>query len=462
MKMRIVSRVTTTVLAVTVNLLNGNNIAVEGSSLGVMSFNKDIALDSAFGKKLLKQARRVAESESEIEHGRELEAYGNVDTSWLPEYALKVQGCSHVTTWNDEADDEADGKLKTKRLIKFRLCPADQCNSDNAYGCRGDSYGDYIVDLDIFLINYWEWLQDDLSSKCQEYAWKKCDCYDDDNKDDKFDQNQCEFQCWYKTGKTECYIDYTADDDQDGFQLDNYLECSAWKPPGYNGRKLEEAEAAEEEVEEEVEEEEEEDDDYIEADSSKLYYIGPHCQGSSNIYMGLFTDDTCSTLADKYGGAKTYKALTGNNLPYSGDETLVQKQCLSCASENAYYQNQARMFCKGSYLSAGKCETHLKTDNPNVSGCNFINGISYIEQFAGKTRFNPFSYIFSWVDDYPTVFMYLLGCTFAVSTVYAVMMKNRLKNTIHEREKSKEIAFNAAQVESHYTDVKVKDAFLAM
>jgi len=441
--------------------------SASASPLGVMSFNSDIAMDSTLGQKLLKEARR-AETEVDPQQQRELEAYGSVDTSWLPDYALKVQGCSHVTTWNDAADDEADGKLTTKRLIKFRLCPADSCNSGNAYGCRGDSsYGDYILDLDIFLINYWEWLQDDIEDKCQEYAWKTCDCYDDDNKDDKFDQSQCEFQCWYKTGKTECYIDYTADDDGQGFQLDNYLECNAWKPPGYGGnrRKMEEEEAeeaVEEEQEEEEEEEEQNDDDNFEADGSRMYYMGPHCQGSSNIYMGLFTDDTCTTLADNYGGAKTYKALTGNDLPYSGDNVLVQKQCLSCAEDNGYYQNQARMFCKGSYVSAGKCEKHLNTANPNVAGCNFINGISYIEQFAKKKRFNPFSYIFSWVDDYPKVFMYLLGATFAASTVYAVMMKKRLKSTFDEREKSKEIAFNAAQVESHYTDVKVKDAFLAM
>jgi len=269
-----------------------------------LAFNNDeISMNSSLGQKLVKAARKLETEEEEKsaknsggeEVGRELEAYQGMDVSWLPNYSLKVQGCSHVTSWNDYAEDVNDVKLRTKRLLRFRLCPSDNCYDDSSYGCTNGSYGDYVVDLDLFLENYLEWIQEDLSNKCQEYAWKQCNCYDDGNKDDNFDQDQCEFQCWYKNGKSECYVDYTQDDDGDGFQLDNYMTCSAWYPPGYNGRRLDE-EA------EEDEEEEEEQDDLFEFRNDRVYYLGPHCSDSSNVYLGLFIDDTCSTSADNNGG----------------------------------------------------------------------------------------------------------------------------------------------------------------
>ena len=373
-------------------------------------------MDSSLGKKLLKTARKV---EGTGNTDRDLEAYGGMDLSWIPNYSLKVQGCSHVTTWNGGADDGLDVKLMTKRLVKFRMCPTDDCSDSSAYGCNGESYGDYIVGLEVFLENYLEWLQDDLYKRCQEYAWYTCNCYDDDNKDDRFDQSQCEFQCWYKTGKQECYVDYTQDDDANGFQLDNYMQCSPWYPPGYNGRKLEEEE-------EEVEEEVQDDDDNFYVSNDRIYYLGPHCGDSTNIYMGLFTDETCTTFADNTNyGAKAYKMLTGNELPYSiNDKELVQKQCLNCASQDDD-QNAVEMVCQGSYVSSAKCENHLGQKYPNNAGCNFINGVNYVEQYAKKKIFNPFAYIYSWVDDYPDFFMIFLGSIFGFSVVYALLMKRR-------------------------------------
>lgn len=428
-----------------------------------LSFPKEIPVDSTFGQKLLKVARR-ADPNTLDEGGRatdfaqrKLEAYGGIDYSWLPAYSMKVNGCSHITTWNGDADEDNDVKLKTKRLLRFRLCPSEDCNDDSSFGCS-DNYGDYIVDLDIFLANYLEWLQDDLYSKCEEYAWKKCNCYDDGNKDDGFNQYQCEFQCWYKNGKSECYVDYTQDDDAGGFQLDNYMQCSKWYPPGYKRRLEEEDEAVEY-----YQEEEDDDDGYVEISNNRYYYLGPHCQDSSNVYMGMFLDDTCSQPADSYGGSKGYKYLTGNDLPYSGgNNLLVQKSCLGCysADANGY---QSSMMCQGAYLSAAKCEVNLEvTNSKSESGCNFINGVTYVEQYAGKKWFNPFAYIYAWVDAYPNAFMIGLGAIFGASVLYALAMNWNLQKTVQAREKSKEIAFSAAQVESHYTDVKVKDAFLAM
>jgi len=479
----------------------------------------------------MQQARKV-EVEVEVEEEnislelekleRALEGYGGVDTSWIPNYSMKVQGCSHVTDWNWDNEDNADNsKLTTKRLLKFRLCPSDSCDSATALGCSGKSkYGDYVVDLDIFLITYLDWLQQDLQDKCQQFAWETCKCYDDGSKDDNFNQDQCEFQCWYKKGKSECYTDYTQDDDGSGFQLDNYMECSPWYPPGYNGkknnnnrrlknkikskskskskfnklsRKLEEdaqddvnqaqddqaqddqeyEEEYEEDYEDEEEEEEEEtyvEQEYLVASNDRVYYMGPHCADSSNVYIGLFVDDTCTKFADNYGGAKSYKILTGTDLPYSGNTPLVHKNCMSCVAEtddmyNYNYGNDvASELCTNTYSSAGKCENRLSgvVNDPNEAACNFIHGINYIEQFSKGFRFNPFTFFFSFVDDAPETYVIAFAAIFGAAVCYALYMKYRLIQTLQDRIKSKEIAFSAAQVESHYTDVKVKDAFLAM
>jgi len=62
----------------------------------------------------------------------------------------------------------------------------------------------------------------------------------------------------------------------------------------------------------------------------------------------------------------------------------------------------------------------------------------------------------------PETYVIVFAAIFGAAVCYALYMKYRLSQTLQDRIKSKEIAFSAAQVESHYTDVKVKDAFLAM
>lgn len=481
-------------------------------------------MDSVLGQRLMQQARKVEDTDTDTDSDlsstsiksteeveRVLEGYGGVDTSWIPNYSMKVQGCSHVTDWNwdnenNNGGDNSNSKLTTKRLLKFRLCPSDSCVSETSLGCSGKSkYGDYIVDLDIFLQTYLDWLQQDLQDKCQQYAWETCKCYDDGSKGQNFNQDQCEFQCWYKKGKSECYVDYTQDDDGSGFQLDNYMQCSPWYPPGYNGKKnnnrqrrkrklnrrnLEEDaqddqqaqddqaaqddQQEEEDFEEEQDEEEEEvyvEEEYLVASNDRVYYMGPHCADSSNVYIGLFVDDTCTKFADNYGGTKSYKILTGTDLPYSGNSPLVHKKCMSCMAEsddmynNYNYNNEAASeLCMNSYASAGKCENRLSSvvNDPNEAACNFIHGINYIEQYSKGFRFNPFKFFFSFVDDAPDTYVIVFASIFAAAVFYALYMKYRLSQTLQDRIKSKEIAFNAAQVESHYTDVKVKDAFLAM
>jgi hypothetical protein len=105
-----------------------------------------IAADSDVARNLLHHARRVEENQND---GYD---YQNVDTSFLAGYSVKFQGCHHVQQWNDDAADEDDVRIMTKRLVRFRLCPASDCASDLT-GCTS-KYGDYVVDMGTFMSAY--------------------------------------------------------------------------------------------------------------------------------------------------------------------------------------------------------------------------------------------------------------------------------------------------------------------
>jgi len=111
---------------------------VEGSVIN--QNNGDIPVDSLAGRTLMENARRV------VENGQ------NVDTSFLSGYSVKFQGCHHVQQWNEDADDEEDVRIMTKRLVRFRLCPSSECSSELG-GCTSH-YGDYIVDMETYLNSY--------------------------------------------------------------------------------------------------------------------------------------------------------------------------------------------------------------------------------------------------------------------------------------------------------------------
>ena len=96
---------------------------------------KDIKADSPLGMKLLSQARSLADNQA-------------FDNTWVSGYSLKFEGCHHISQWNEEAEGEEDVRIATKRLVRFRLCPSDYCDSGS--GCSA-GYGDYIIDMNTYL-----------------------------------------------------------------------------------------------------------------------------------------------------------------------------------------------------------------------------------------------------------------------------------------------------------------------
>eukprot|EP00980_Cylindrotheca_fusiformis_P007718 scaffold1638_cov120-Cylindrotheca_fusiformis.AAC.1 len=129
------------VLAASIVEAKSKSVIVEDSSINI-SPNSDI------GRHLMSKARRVEEEYNANNY------YADMDLSFLADYSLKFQGCHHVQQWNANADEDYDAvRIMTKRLVRFRLCPGNSCNSEQSSGCS-TNYGDYVIDMDTFLQAY--------------------------------------------------------------------------------------------------------------------------------------------------------------------------------------------------------------------------------------------------------------------------------------------------------------------
>lgn len=315
-----------------------------------------IKSDSKVGKALLSKARRLNDEDEEI------------DLSWMTQYDLKFQGCYETNAWNAEADGDEDVKVSTKRLVRFRLCPTGSCSDDSANGCQ-NGYGDYLVDLNIFVETWNEARMTKQEYDC-EMLRENCGC----DGDDVDDEDACENKCYYNAG-----MDYCIDDeDGDQFRVEEYVECAEFQwdeDDDANGRRLEDAEEEE-----------------------PQYFIGPYCSSQGGaINFGVFTDETCTEAYDSSYGRNFYKAKTGYALQYS-KKSIVEYDCKTCIQ--AQYNNRERKLeneyadqngqyaaeiCVQPYFSAAKCEENLSAvQYPNTYACNFMEGVKTTYR-AGKS-----------------------------------------------------------------------------
>jgi hypothetical protein len=163
------------------------------------------------------------------------------------------------------------------------------------------------------------------------------------------------------------------------------------------------------------------------------YYMGAFCSDTGGaIHLGLFTDDSCSTFVDESGGADTYLALTGYDLPYS-TTTMIGTECVSCKEPKDINQNgendqydadEVKEACETLYAGAGKCESQLTAlttaGTATTSACNFMEGIKiyrkngsmiYSKAKAGTTA---------------SVFIGLFATSFVLLGGYAYYLKTKL------------------------------------
>jgi len=327
-----------------------------------------IKVDSKMGNSIMSKARR-------------LEQDAEVDFTWVADYSIRFQGCHHISQWNGDEDNnnggDEDVRIMTKRLVRFRLCPTAYCSAADAGGCDS-GYGDYILDMNEFLQAYWE----NLLQMCEVHE-QNCGCDADDGENDQ--EDFCKYDCLMAQGLDYCVDEnpYAAEgeEEEEKFEINEYLECGQFEFKNDEGRRLNQ--------EEEIQ-----------------YFLGPYCsQQGGAIYLGLFTDETCTTFADDEGGRETYYTNMGENLPY-GEESVVFSDCMSCkepveddgdnnngdADEDAV--NEA---CEQIYGNAGKCETSsMGIDYPNQNACNYMTGIKIIRQdgTASEAKSNTTASIF--------------------------------------------------------------------
>uniref|UniRef100_A0A7S2UPK0 Uncharacterized protein n=1 Tax=Attheya septentrionalis TaxID=420275 RepID=A0A7S2UPK0_9STRA len=352
----------------------------------------DIKADSKMGQNLLSKARRLEENGN-----------GEIDYTWVAGYSLKFQGCHHISQWNADADEEEDVKIATERLVRFRMCPTGSCNDNNAYGCKS-GYGDYIVDMATYLDAYLEAKMEREEAECEYTMNYQCDCQDKD--DDQFNQEYCEYDCFMAKDMGYCVEDnpYVDDDNQEAaFAYADYVECAQYQFNNNNGRKLDENAEVE-------------------------YSIGPFCsEQGGQIVLGLFTDDTCSTFADDYGGKGLFETMAGFELPYS-ETSLIGMECVSCKEQedgDNYNDQQdadeVKETCEMIYNTAGKCEKSLNNGvTANNNACNYIEGIRIVRQ-DGIIKYNN-----AGGNKTASVFIGLFAVSFILLGAYVYYLKTKL------------------------------------
>lgn len=351
----------------------------------------EIKADSNFGKKLISKARKLEQE---------------VDYTWVQNMNIKFVGCHHISQWNPEAEGEDDVRIETKRLALFRLCPASSCSSNALKGCSS-GYGDYVVDMDEFLASYLENKEEVEDYNCEYAAENKCNCEDGDDRDDGFDAEVCEKNCFANLGMDYCIEKkyYDADGNEyEKFDANEYTECAQYNPPDNGNRRLDQA------------------DDAAEVE----YFIGAYCgNDGATINLGMFSDDACTEFVDdNTSGRSTFYSLAGEDLPY-GKTSIVSNECISCEeTEPDQYYPETNDFCTAAYASAGKCESSISSNifsgTINENACGFIKAV---KQTAANGVINSGS---TGGNSVASAFIAIFGISFVLLGSYVWYLKTKL------------------------------------
>lgn len=390
----------------------------------------DIPASSDLGQKLLFSARR-------LENGGGNNQNNNSNYYWMANYSLKFQGCHNIKSWNYAAYDDEDVRIKKSRLARFRLCPSNYCSTGNTVGCK-KGYGDYVIDVDTYVSAYVEAQRRQDEYLCERFLYRHCDCQEDDEKDEGFDRDMCVYKCFAKAKKWDCIENNPYYDDDASTHLyrndlrdfEKYFQgCSEFVAGSYNHRVRKLSDNG----------------NYYD----EKYYIGSYCaEQGGKIYLGMFTDDTCTVFADKNAGRTTYKQITGGmELPFS-KVSMVRPDCVSCNERdheeyqhqngnnnnnpNNDNQNQVRILgsCKDVYKAAGKCETHMGSKNGyprpysiNENACYYLEGIKLVRKDGiintSLTRPNKVVSFF--------IFLFSVSFTLLGAFIYYLRMKLGMK-----------------------------------
>lgn len=327
-----------------------------------------IKADSSMGRHLISKARRVEEDA------------GN-DMSYVADYSIKFMGCHHVTQWasdeeveenGDQDEDEAmttlnaaNGRIRSKGLVRFRLCPSDSCSDHFSQGCSSN-YGEYVVDMYQFLEVYVAWQMEAAEANCATYR-NTCysDCFESSNAN-------CYSKCYAKYGvDASLCSSYNEDGGNDGgFDLETYIGCSEYDIQNADGEEI-------------------------------ASYLGPYCASQGGeIRLGFFMDEYCSIASTYQAGY--YTKMTGMEVPYT-TSSLVSNNCISCqatadeqnaqqnqdyynydadGNQNYYVATAVSNMCGTLYMQSGKCESNMDSNvlpYPEEGACVYIDSVKALK-----------------------------------------------------------------------------------
>ena len=371
-----------------------------------------IESNSDVGRSLLSNARRL-DGNNNNNNG--------YDDTWMQNFSLKFQGCRTALSYNDNADENADVRVASSKLAHFRLCASDSCSSWNGGGCS-TGYGDYVVSLADFAQAFVEGQRRSKEFACQTFKYEKCSCTDSDDKDDGFNREYCEYDCYSKNGKSECidrnpYEEENGGQRQERFEAERYVGCQQLEINNNDDGNTVTY-------------------DYDEYGNVITYYIGTLCSDKGNaVHLAMFTDDTCTIQADD----AAYYRMTGTSLPYSysSKTSLITPDCVSCV-EQEDPERQAEQQANGEqeelkisdactkmYYYAGKCESGLKADSKyteaDTQACSYIAGIK-ISRSNGILDTNKIGR-----SKVATAFIVILSVAFAGLAAFAFTLHKKIK-----------------------------------
>lgn len=376
--------------------------------LSVASAMTELKANSPLGQSLLSRARNLQNNNNNN---------AQFSDAWVANYSIKFQGCHHIKQWNDYANEDADVRIATKRLVRFRLCPSDSCSNNKSTGCS-NGYGDYVIDMDSFMQAYSQVKNQEIEYQCQKHLSTKCSCENDGNQGDGFNRDYCMYDCFVNAGMSECIDQNPYQQDQvEYFEVERYMYCNQLQNQNNNNNNNNNG-------------------GNNNNNGGNKYYVGPFCSSQGGaIHLGLFTDDTCSTFSEV-----SFESLTGIQLPYT-KESIISTDCLSCHEKNYDQEaananqdangyandqqdaDQVRESCELMYQNAGKCEANLAdgtTSSKNNNACNYMEGIRIVRQdgIIDTSSSRP--------SAVATAFIVIFAMAFAAMAFYVWYLRTRL------------------------------------
>jgi len=423
----------------------------------------------------------------------------------LSQYSVRFEKCQYVKMYDDEVaeDEDSDSPLALKHFVLYKLCPTSVCSNWGSYKSHSSSsgstasvvdengdpiaYGKYVVDVETFLQSTVQHQQRTFENLC-------ANCGDGNNNNNNGGQEDCNENNGgdgEDGGNNNCQQEQQQQQQQQSDECDACYKYQNLENNGYiDASAYTECQKLDIEDNNDGNDEANEngddggdggDDDYWTTWKNNYYYanynnddennennneveiyIGPRCNTSGKIVIGLFFDENCWEPIDDLDveqvlGAKLSYYLLRHSYP--GDENEQDNGsglCLSCKEDNDNNNDDEEQdqeekndeedaddvneMCENLYNEAAKCESEtglevgfIQTargedgddDNNNMKryenqveneflACTFINSLiwnSYTE--TGEININePQDEIIRRVTKKQAIALSLLSCTF--------------------------------------------------